>query len=119
SPAADLTAKIGAAIERHASAVIVVNPPGADDPKAAALSDTQSTRGKALPVPVVMMQPAQAARLMKAADPTDMPRSLMDFRKGADVRGGVIDLPNATVTIETALARDPITTDNVGAVLPG
>jgi Zn-dependent M28 family amino/carboxypeptidase len=119
SPASELAAKVTAAVERHAAAVIVVNPPGADDPRAKELSDTQSTRGRAQPVPVIMMDAAHAERLMRAADPTDANRSLLHFREGADVKGGVVDLPNASVTIETALSRDPISTDNVGALLPG
>lgn len=119
SPASDLASKIKAAADHHAAAVIVVNPPGADDPRVNKLTDAQDSRGTAVPIPVVMLTPEMTSKLLKAADPADANRTLMTFRQAADERGGVIDLPNATATIETEVARDPITTANVGGVLPG
>lgn len=119
SPSAGLESKIAAAADRGAAGIMVVSPPGADDPRASQLSDAQSTRGKARKVPVVMISTALAERLVHAGDRSDSPRSLLDLRKLADGKGGVIDLPGATVSLEAELARDQIMTDNVGAVLPG
>src|SRR5205814_1609168 len=69
---------------------------------------------------VVMASTDAVDRLVQAGDPTDGPRrTLMAFRKQADERGGPVHLPNATATLTTRLSYEPISTDNVGAVLPG
>ncbi len=118
SPSAALEAKISAAAARGAAAVILVNPPGADDPRATTLATTRDTNGDGQKkVPVLMMSTDRAEELVRAADPQG--RSLMDLRVMADAAGAVIDLPGATVAIETRLTRTPILTENVGAVLPG
>lgn len=122
SPAASLEDKLRAAAERGAAGIILVTPPGAADPRAKQLSETAETRpqGQSLKIPVVMVQTEIVDRLVQAADPTDGPRrTLMDFRNMADEAGGVIDLPNAPVSIAAGISVEPIMTDNVGAVLPG
>jgi hypothetical protein len=46
-------------------------------------------------------------------------RSLEDLRRLADSSGGLIELPNATVTIDVALEEVPKQTQNLGGILPG
>lgn len=118
SPAAALDVKIGAAIERGAAGVILVNPAGADDPRADRLADTSATRLD-LPtrVPAVMLTTALADELVRAADVHG--RSLDELRRLADEGGVVIDLPLASASLETGVTRRATMTDNVGGVLPG
>ncbi|HVZ95053.1 MAG TPA: M28 family peptidase [Phycisphaerales bacterium] len=116
-----LTQKIGDAIKRNAAGVIVVNPPGADDPRATRLDTANRTRfGKQLGVPIVMLSNDAAEKLIKAADPEG--RSPLDLRKVADAgltsmmplnKGGL------TVTLNTDLERQQLATSNVGGVLEG
>jgi Zn-dependent M28 family amino/carboxypeptidase len=119
SPASALDDKLKAAADRGAAAIIVVNPPGADDPRVKELATTDGTRGKAQKVPVVMVTQAAADKLIRGGAAEGSPNSLQELRKAADEKGGVSDLPGATVTLETAIARDPIMTANIGGVIPG
>jgi hypothetical protein len=123
SPASSLDTKVKAAAERHAAGIILVNPPGADDPRARTLVTTQESRsfGRAPTIPVIMAAPEAVERLVRAGDPTDGPaRKLIDFRKHFDEHSGApIDLPGAKATLTTRMAHEPVMTDNVGAVLPG
>lgn len=116
TPSASLRPKLTAAITRKAAGIILVSPPGVRDERAAELSGLD-TGDVALKVPVMMMTVDAAEKLVRAADPEG--RSLMDFRKLADKAGGVIDLPNTTVKMAAKVEREPLMTDNVGAILPG
>ena len=122
TPAASVDAKIQAAADHHAAGIILVNPPGADDKRATQLSRTQDTKafGSSLTIPVVMVTTELVDRLVQAADPTDGPRrTLLTFRKLADEGPGIVELPNAKVSLTTRLSYEPVMTDNVGGVLPG
>lgn len=119
SPAASLDAKIDAVLRRGASGVILVNPPGAADPRAARLisaSDSLPFRERAK-VPVVMLSTDAAERLLAGTG-----RTLMDLRALADRPEGKLEPlavgPDA-VTIRARIETTPIMTDNIGAVLPG
>lgn len=118
SPEAGLVGKLRAAAEAGAAGIIFVNAPGADDDRARA--DTLSgldAAGNALRVPIVMLTQTAADALVRAGHPEG--KTLLDLRRLADEKGGVIDLPGATVTLKTAIERPSTLTDNVGAVLPG
>lgn len=119
--AAALEPKLRAVADAGAEAIILVNTPGASDPRAKELGDLALAGRRPLKVPVVMMTSQAADALVKAADPQH--RSLMDLRRTADTlaegKSGVIDLPNAAVDVNVDLERVPLMTDNVGAVLPG
>jgi Zn-dependent M28 family amino/carboxypeptidase len=120
SGAASLDGKLRSAADRGAAGIILINPPGADDPRAAKLDDVSlggGGRRDGLKIPVVMMTPDAGDRLVKAADPQG--RSLLDLRKLVDADGLIIDLPNAQVSIDVQIRRKPLLTDNVGALLPG
>lgn len=116
---AGLEPKIGQLAKRNAAAIILVNPPGADDERATKLEtiDSVQSRTGQQKIPVIMMSVEKADALVKAADPQG--RSLLDLRKVVDEQGQVIDLPNATVTLKTETKRDPIMTANIGGVLEG
>ncbi len=117
SPAAGLDGKLKAAATRGAAAIVVVNPPGADDPRTTKLDDLSLAGRSPLKVPVVMLSQDAADALVKAADPQG--RSLMDLRTWADEHGGVLDLPKARVSFDVTITKIPLVTDNVGAVLEG
>lgn len=123
SPAAQLEAKIAAVTERNAAGVILVNPPGADDPRANALIDSRTALGgRALgrggQTPVVMMSQTAADEVFRAAFPGGEV-TLLSARRDADEAGMAVDLPNVKVELRARIAREAVMTDNVGAILPG
>lgn len=119
SRAAALRPKLQAAIDHGAGAIILVNPPGADDPRVATLETVQTSQGFGRPmsVPVVMMSLEAADQLIRAAD--GQGRGLMDLRRLADEDGGVHPLPRARVKIEVQAEQAPKLTQNLGGILPG
>lgn len=114
---AALQQKVAAAARRGASAVILVNPPGAADPRATSLIDMNSTRQGEYTVPVVMVDHEAMDRFIRKADAQG--RSLLDLRKLADAAPVVLDLPNAELTLDIDISREPTLTPNVGALIPG
>ncbi|MFG0274727.1 MAG: M28 family peptidase, partial [Phycisphaerales bacterium] len=116
---AGLTEKILAPIERGAEAVIFVNAPGADDPRADRLFTTESTTfSTRFDQPVIAMTTDAADALVRAADPAG--RSLLALRRLADEgTAGVIDLSAGSVSIDVDLERQRVPTDNIAGVLPG
>ncbi len=123
-----LTEKIAAAASHGASAIILINPPGADDPRARELdSPSRSRFGAPVAVPVALMTTQAGSRLLKAVDPQG--RDAMDFRKLADdlgdsanthpLRPTPIGRPDTEVTLRISIARQRLATNNVGAILRG
>lgn len=121
SQAADLTSKIDSMIDLGATAVILVNPPGADDRRANELGDlSMGLSNRARKAPVIMLSNEAADRFVRQADPQG--RSLMDLRKVADdteAEQQYIELSNASLSLTVEVERNPLWTDNVGAILPG
>jgi hypothetical protein len=123
SPAAQLETKIAAVAERNAAGVILVNPPGAADPRAGQLIDTRASLsgravGRGLTMPVAMMSTAAAEQLFAAAFP-DGDVTLLSARKQSDEGGFAFEMPEVQVELRARIAREPVLTDNVAAVLPG
>jgi hypothetical protein len=118
SAAAALDTKLRAAAEAGAEAILLVNPPGAADDRAAddRLEGT-ALAGRALRIPVLQVTRRACDEIIRRADPQG--RSLADLRAWADEHGGVIDLSGATVSLDVQIERPSLRTDNVGAVLPG
>lgn len=114
---AGLDSKLRAAAERGAAGIILVNAPGADDDRVNKLDDLSLAGNRPMKVPVVMMSIAAADALVKSADAEG--RSLLDLRKLADAKGGVIDLPRAEGVLNVDIQRVPLMTDNVGGILAG
>lgn len=117
SPAAGLDGKLRAAANRGASAIILVNAPGADDPRTEKLDDLSLAGRTPLKIPVVMMSIEAADAMVKAADAEG--RSLLALRQWADENGGVVELAKVPVTVDVTITKIPLVTDNVGAVLEG
>lgn len=118
SPNAGLDTKLRAARDHGAAGIILVNPPGADDPRASRIEGTWlGVNASPWEIPVVMVSTAFGDRLVRAADAQG--RSLLDLRRLADDKGGVIDLPKSNVQLRVKALRRELMTDNVGALLPG
>lgn len=118
SPSSGLAAKLAAVSSRGAAGIIVVNAPGAKDPRMGRLATINETRqGTAQSVPVVMVSEAAAESMVKAADAQG--RSLADLRKLADDQGVVVDLPRATVDLDVKMKTERTTSPNVAGILKG
>ncbi len=110
-----LAAKLRALANRKAAAILLVSPPGVDDPRAGTIEDTKSsTQGTAMSMPVMNLHVDAAMKMLSAAG-----ADLLSLRKGADEKGGVTDIAGLTVTVDAAISREPNSTDNVGGVLAG
>jgi Zn-dependent M28 family amino/carboxypeptidase len=123
SPAAQLEAKIAAVAERNAAGVILVNPPGASDPRANQMIDSRASLmgravGRGVSTPVAMMSTAAAEQVFQAAFP-DGDVTLMSARKQADEGGFAFEMPDVRLELRAKIAREPVLTDNVAAILPG
>lgn len=117
SAAAGLEAKFREALYHKAAGIVLVNPPGAADDRAAKLEGL-AFGGRQQKVPVVMMSREAADEFVRAADTEG--RSLMDLRRMADAKGGTVEFkPEATLSLVARLEKQEFTTDNVGAVLRG
>ena len=114
-----LVGKIQSAIDRGASAVILVNPPGADDERVERLETATTTRFGRMDVPVIMMSIDAADALTRAADPQG--RTIYAMRRDADRPDAtpVSFNGNLTFAMETGVERSQLPTQNVGGVLPG
>ena len=110
--------KINAVAKRKPAAIIVVNTPGANDPRITSLSGG-GNRAMA-DVPVFMMSTEAGEALVKACDPA---RSLMDLRKMADEpkegEARSFDLGGSKVAIAGRFEEKPVQAENVVGVLPG
>lgn len=110
-----LAGKFRTLANRKAAGVLLVSPPGADDPRTNKIEDTKSsTQGTAMSMPVINLH-VDAATAMLAAAGSD----LTALRRAADEKGGISDIAGLTVAIDAAVERRPNSTDNVGAVLAG
>jgi hypothetical protein len=110
--------KIAAVAKRKPAAILVVNTPGANDPRISSLS---AGGGRAMAdVPVFMVSTEAAESMVKACDPA---RSLMDLRMLADVpkEGAAMsfDLGGSKVAVAGRTEEKPVKTDNIVGVLPG
>ena len=110
--------KISAVAKRKPAAIIVVNTPGASDPRISSLS---AGGGRAMAdVPVFMMSTDAAESLVKSCDAT---RSLMDLRKLVDVpqpgQPMSFDLAGSRVAVTARTEEKPVQAQNIMGVLPG
>ncbi|MGQ0627130.1 MAG: M28 family peptidase, partial [Phycisphaerales bacterium] len=114
SPKAGLAQKLAAVRDRGAAGVLLVNPPGADDPRTNTLEDFRTLRGLQGSIPVVMVTIPQASTLC-----ADGGASLEDLVKKADAQGGLTPLTGVRASMETKIERRGIQTANVAGVLRG
>lgn len=118
---AGLVGKIQNAVDRGAAGVILVNPPGANDPRVESLPDVTSTRFGRMDVPAIALSIDAADRLVRASDPEG--RSIYQLRKTFDdaATSGPIELSQGglTVSMQAGMERRQLPTQNVGGVLAG
>lgn len=115
SDRASFANKLRAVAERNAAAAIVINPPGSGDQRAGQL-DRFNSGGGAGEFPVFIMSPEGGEKLMAAADPKG--RSLLDFRKMADEKGGIVEL-DAVLTVQGEGHTERLQAENVGGIMRG
>lgn len=107
--------KLRAAKKRGAEAIIVVNTPGADDPRAATLPTIHELGGGRGDKPVLIMAPEGAERLVQAAG---WEGSLLDLRANADEGGALIEF-EGSARVAAEIDIDALIAENVAGVLPG
>ncbi len=119
SAAAALGDKLQAAVSHGAAGIVLVSPPGADDPRTKKLETTESSVRwmRVLDVPVVMLSTEAAEIVVKARDPEH--RSLLELRRLADSKPTMVPLGTEPVSLTTRIERKPRTTWNIAATLPG
>lgn len=100
--------------ELGATAVIIANPPGADDPRIHDLMTVGSGRSY-VEIPVLMAVPEAGQRLL---DLGGVDASLMDLRRAADAEGVVRDL-GFDVSLEAGIEVHELFAENVIGMLPG
>lgn len=116
--AAAIAPKLKAVLSRKPAGLIVVAPPGADDPRVNTMETTEGTARWTQPaeIPVVYLKPAEVDALLASVGSGQTLRAL---REQADERGGVVELGQTPVNLSVQLDRSPRITWNVGAILPG
>ena len=100
--------------ELGASAVIIANPPGADDVRINDLMEVGGSGRSYVDIPVLMMVPGAAQRLLDVKAKVD----LMELRRAADAEGVVRDL-GFEVQLEAGLEVEDLVAENVIGMLPG
>ncbi|GAB4383288.1 MAG: hypothetical protein Kow0022_02740 [Phycisphaerales bacterium] len=113
---ATFAAKMQAIKDHNPAAVILINTPGTNDPRADQLVTIESAGGRVLDVPVFMMTIDAGERLVAAADPAH--RTLLDLRRLADAGPVILDM-NATAHVGATIERKATMAENVGAIIPG
>ena len=106
--------KFGAIAKRNPAAVILVNPPGANDPRTGTLMRDASNVIN--DVPVFMMSTEAADALVQKADSKG--RSLMDMRLLADEGTAVVEL-DGTVQATGEIKETPQYVENMIGIVPG
>jgi hypothetical protein len=106
--------KFGAIKKRNPAAVILVNPPGANDPRTGSLMRGASTVID--DVPVFMVETEVASAMLEAADSEG--RDLMAFRALADEGTAVIEL-DARIEGGGEIKETPQYAENVVGIVPG
>ena len=107
--------KINAAVKRGATAVVIVNTPGAKDPRIGSLSRFSTSR-RGVEVPVYFMSPEAGTRLLEGGDPDG--RSIEELVELANEGFDTVEL-KAAMAFKGEAKREPVMAENVGAVLKG
>ena len=106
--------KFGAVAKRNPAAVVLVNPPGANDSRSGSLM--RDTSRVIDDVPVFMLTPEAGERLIAATDAEG--RSLLDLRKLADAGTTIIEL-DGSLSGGGDIQETPMMAENVLGMLPG
>lgn len=114
--AAPLHRKINAVVRRGAGAVVVITPPDLDE-LGGGLVESVREEMEPFQVPVVHLPGEVADALLHAGDPEH--RGLNELYRIANKQGVVVDLEGVTAAMQTSVQIRKLTSDNIGAVLPG
>ncbi len=118
SYAATLGPKFRAAANRGAAAIIMVTPPMAKDDRVGKLENVETSgQGQPVDIPVIHVTPEIADLLIRAGDPQG--RSLVDLIEASNDGATIVPLDDVRAFIDCRIDREPILTDNIGAILPG
>lgn len=116
--------KLAAVARRKPAAILVVNTPGANDPRVTSL--TTGGGRSMVDVPVFMLSTGAGERLVAACAPAGAggaKRSLMDLRKLADAKQSSeprsFDLAGSKVSVLAKVTEKQVGAQNVVGVLPG
>ncbi len=113
--AASLVSKFRAAASRGADAILLVNPPNANDERADELETLDDSQGaRALNIPVVHITAETADRILRAGG-----SSLEALVTKANITTTIEAIDGVEISIDADIQRDPVLTSNLGAVLPG
>lgn len=131
SPASALAPKLKAAADRGAAAIILVNPPGVDDPRGTTLDTIRAGAERGFPVggasnaggsdarvPVIQMSTRAADELVRRSGTT-----LAELRAQADTKTpdqrGVRVLQSSQVALDIRVERREVIAANIAGILPG
>ncbi|MFK7959818.1 MAG: M28 family peptidase [Phycisphaerales bacterium] len=113
---AGFNGKVRSVLARGAAGIIIVNPPGADDPRASTLIEAGGGGNGRGSVPVMMMSSGAADAFLARADEDG--RTLMDLREMAD--DGMTAMPlDGILSMNARLERTAVLGENVGGMLRG
>ena len=107
--------KVREAARREAAAVIIVNTPGAEDPRIHELASYDSGGRSQIEGPAFLMSIEAGERLIEAAG---LGKSLLELRRMADEGIGVTDL-GIEMSLKVEVERKPLIAENVGGLIPG
>lgn len=114
--AANLPTKLRSAVKAGAVGIVLVNPPGATEKKAAEdVLGGLDMGTEQLEVPVVMASRVAVDAMLANSGAG---KTLTELTEGANEAGGVVNL-GADVTLNVRVERPSTLTDNVGGVLRG
>ncbi len=113
---ASFATKMAAIRDRNPAAVIIVNTPGTNDPRAGQLMGANSAGGRTLDCPVLMMSTEAGDKLVSQADAEG--RSLLQLRQLADEGRAIVPL-NGSMSLEAKIERESLIAENVAGILPG
>lgn len=113
SPEATFQKKFRALAQRGAGAILLVNTPGAADPRAGALLSVSQGVEPLVDVPLLHLTSEAGERLVAACG-----ESLTDLRARADAEGIVAPL-GARASIVSRIEEQPLVAENVGGLLRG
>lgn len=109
--------KINAAVSRGAAGVVIVNTPGADDPRVNSVTSAGGGQSS-FKVPISIMSIEAAEQFAKTADPNG--RSLLELRKYADEGGKAFAFKsNVLLRINAKIESKSLMGENVGGILRG
>lgn len=116
STKAGFSRKLRGLEERGATAIIIVNPPGADDSRVESMMQVGDSGRAYVDIPVLMMVPSGGEAMLRAGGMGE--GSLMGLRREADAAGVVKDL-GFNVSITAEIDEEPLMAENVIGMLPG